>query len=536
MNKYSKYFLSALVAATTVGCNDLDTEPMGQYLTSDEKSEAIASNPDLAKAGVVAISTTFYQWAQIITNETVHTDYGWPSVMLAMDSRGADMVSSDLGYNWYSTNAQMADCTDNSYLTRFAWYTLYKQILSCNTVLAPMPEEITDPTTKYYAAQALAARAWAYTQLAQLYQHTYLTNPSAACVPLITEKNSDEAADAGCARNTVEEVYAQIMDDLNNAVNYLEASGMSGEDVIDTGAKRFISTGTAYGLRARVNLLMGKWAEAASDAQNAISKSGATPYTIAEAGQPTFTDLSDHSWMWGIYVGESDRVVTTGICNWPSHLGSLNYGYASVGGWRAIAKNLYASIPSTDVRKGWFIDGDGQSANLTAQQQRYILAQSPLPYTQVKFAPYQGVLGTSNNACDVPLMRVEEMYLILAEAKGMTSAADGAQVLNDFVKTYRNPSYNYTATTSEALRDEVWHQRRIELWGEGMSMYDVVRLRKGIDRRGGGWESQWVYNIEPGAQINVLPIPQAEINANPMISEGQNNQAVPTPTPVDDVN
>lgn len=70
--------------------------------------------------------------------------------------------------------------------------------------------------------------------------------------------------------------------------------------------------------------------------------------------------------MWGILITEQDRVSTTGICNFPSHMGSLNYGYASVGGWRRISPKLYSEIPASDVRKGWFLNGEGVSANLPA--------------------------------------------------------------------------------------------------------------------------------------------------------------------------
>lgn len=106
--------------------------------------------------------------------------------------------------------------------------------------------------------------------------------------------------------------------------------------------------------------------------------------------------------------------------------------------------------------------------------------------------------------------------------------------LTDFVKAYRNPSYNFNSSSAEAVQNEVWNQRRIELWGEGISFFDIVRLKKPIDRRGGGWPSEWVFNVPGGAQINVFPIPQAEINANKLIPAGNNNEPVAPPTPVSD--
>lgn len=528
--------MSALVASSMVGCNDLDTEPLGRDITPAEKEEAISANPDLSSAGVVAISSSLYKYPVIFTeDDNVHSDFGWPSVMLFLDSRGMDMIGYNTGYNWFQAGGAMSDCSNNSYTTRYAWYTLYKQVLNANTVLQSMPEEITEPLSQFYAAQAYAARAFDYFMLAQMYQHTYVGHESMACVPVITEENQLEASTNGIARNTVEEVYAQVMSDINEAVKYLDMCGITPQDVLDTGAKRYFSAGAAYGLRARINLVMNKWADAANDARNAITKSGAAPYSISEVSVPGFVKIDDHNCMWGIAVAETDRVVTTGICNYPSHMGSLNYGYASVGAWRKVNIALYNSIPATDVRKGWFLDGSGVSGNLTARQLSYLAAQGAPAYAQVKYAPYQDNLGTSNNACDIPLMRVEEMYYIVAEAMAMGGDPAGASTyLTDFVKAYRNPSYNFNSSSAEAVQNEVWNQRRIEFWGEGISFFDIVRLKKPIDRRGGGWPSEWVFNVPGGAQINVFPIPQAEINANKLIPAGNNNEPVAPPTPVSD--
>lgn len=113
-------------------------------------------------------------------------------------------------------------------------------------------------------------------------------------------------------------------------------------------------------------------------------------------------------------------------------------------------------------------------------------------YTNVKFG-MKGGLGSPNNNNDSPLMRVEEMYLIKAEGLAMSgNLAAGKQVLEDFVKTYRDPSYSVTATTAAAFQNEVWFQRRVELWGEGFSMYDLLRLQKPLVRFHAGKETNVV--------------------------------------------
>ena len=67
-------------------------------------------------------------------------------------------------------------------------------------------------------------------------------------------------------------------------------------------------------------------------------------------------------------------------------------------------------------------------------------------------------------------MRVEEMMLIEAEAAGMQDEGRGKTLLETFAKT-RDPQYAYNETQS--FRDNIWWQRRVELWGEGFATFDT---------------------------------------------------------------
>lgn len=531
--KFTYKYIAALAAVASmslVGCNDLDTEPNGysNRVSTEQKQDAVEKNPDLASAGVVGISATINQYGSVYD---AHCDFGWPAVMMFLDSNGPDLVSDNIGYNWFATSGDFNLGSNNNYENNMSWYYAYKMIKAANDVIANIDPETTNPQLQLYAAQGYASRAYAYFTLVQLFQNTYVGHESAAGVPILTVENSEEAATEGAPRASVQEVYDQILSDLDLAVNMLENSGLGVDKIADVGTRRFVSLGVAYGLRARVNLVMNKWQAAASDAAQAIAKSGATPLSIAEASVPGFNNSDEHNWMWAIYVQEIDRVVTTGICNFPSHMGSFSFGYAQKGAWRRISKALYNNISDTDCRKGWFLDANKQSKNLNSNQAAYIAQFDAPAYCQVKFAPYQGVLNTSTNASDYPLMRVEEMYYIQAEATAMAGDLAGAKsMLENFVTTYRDPKFKCSAQTAEAFQDVVWNQRRIEFFGEGMCYFDLLRLNKPLDRRGGGWPSEWVYNV--AAPIPAFLIPNNEIEGNPAISE--NNPTWSQPTPVDD--
>lgn len=531
MKRKHIFALLAISLFAFVGCEDLDTLPEGDIITSSQKEDVVTNDPAKAEAGVNAI---FAQFTTYMPNEDAlgasrHNDFGYPSVMLFTDNNGQDMVSDNNGYNWTGNNLEFSDRDYTSNESQILWNDMYSIIFTANNVVGSIDPATEDPTTQFYLAQGLAARSFSYWVLAQLYQFNYVGHESDPCVPLITNENSDEAALLGSPRSTVGEVYTQILADINAAVTLLESAEENGMMRAD---KRYVNLAVAYGLRARVNLTMQKWSDAAADATKAIEVSDATPAAIEDVNKPAFWTVNESNWMWGIIISETDDVVSSGIVNWISHMGSLNYGYANYSGGKQINKVLFESIPETDVRKGWFLDENGMSDNLSSEQEDFMVEYSYVPYTQVKFAPYNNEVGTSINSNDIPLMRIEEMYLIKAEAEAM-SGGDGTATLTSFVQTYRDPSYSFSGGD---VQEEVFHQRRIELWGEGLNWFDIMRLNKGVDRRGGAYpNANMIFNIAPESDILLWRIPEAEVQANRALNEGDNNPSAPVPTPVADL-
>lgn len=515
----------------------METEPGGSTVTTKQQEQIGLTNPEnFLKTSINAIFASLKAYMPVTgstgTGTNRHNDFGYPSIIMFTDANGFDVVSEDNGYNWSGNDLDYSDRVYTSNESLIVWNTLYKMIFATNDVISKVDPESDDPVVRFYAAQTLAVRAFDYWVGAQLYQFNYQTHKDSLCVPLITEENAIEAATEGCPRATVAQVYAQILKDIDAAVEclkYAQENGVKRED------KRYIDLAVAYGIRARVNLTMGNWAAAAADAQSAIDNSDAVPSALATAGRPAFWTITEPDWMWGIIVAETDDIVDSGIVNYPSHMGSFNWGYCWYNGGKQINKALYNTISDTDVRKGWFLGPDGTSANLTDDENWFMkdYVEYP-PYTQCKFAPYKNELATDMNANDIPLMRIEEMYLILAEAKAM-SGADGKSELEKFITTYRDPDYTCEATSPADIQNEVWRHRRIEFWGEGLSWFDIMRLGKDVDRRGAGYpDEHTIYNIPAGSPILLWRIPEKEIEANKQITESDNNPNAPAPEAVDD--
>lgn len=547
--KFTKILLGALAVSTLGACANLDTEYLDNIVSTDQKQDVLEQNPEMASASVMGVYSAFFKIFSVTTKN--HNDFGYPSQMIALDSQGIDYISKNSGYNWFSTWNGFEYNESSGYRAAYLWMYQYSQINTCNTLIGSIPADTEENELKFFRAQGLATRSFDYWTLAQVYQFNYADHKNSPCVPIITDENSLEVASNGAPRATVAEVYEQIMKDINEAITLLSESGVNPASVISDKPKRMISLAAAYGLRARYNLTMENWAEAAADAQMAISSFNGAPYSMQEVSKPTFTSLNDPAWMWGIALAETtDGIAGGSIVNFPAMSCTFSHGYCDQGGaWRWCSKVLYDWIPNSDVRKGWFLDENRKSRNLSEAQQEYVdgfVLGAPnygadestniMPYTNVKFDSYQSVLQQGLNASDVPLMRIEEMYLIKAEGEAMGgNLPGGKQTLNEFVRTYRDPSFASLATDAKSFQDEVWMQRRVELWGEGMSYFDIMRLKKPIDRRGCKFPKAWVYNIPygPGEGACMLYlVPDIEMSANKAITPEQNNPASSQPTAI----
>ena len=525
------------VAAMTA-C-DLDKFPEGSTVTQDQKNEVVEMIPERLSSEVNGLKTGLYQHTNLI-NSDYHFDYGFPAVCLMYEMSGQDMTTKNdvIGYNWFLNSQRLNDRTVTSVFNSFMWKQYYTHIKIANDILKSIPVDTDNATLKKYRGQALAARAFDYLQLIQTYQFTYIGHESAKGVPLVLDTTEDEIL-TNNPRATVSQVYTQIMEDLNNAISLL-AESKSRSD------KAEISVGVAYGLRARANLLMGNWKNAASDAVNACT--GYTAYSSAQVSKPSFYAATDNSWIWGIVVTPEDYLVKTAIVNWPSMLCSLTgMGYTTAAdagdvSYRAINSELWKEIPESDVRKGWWVDEKLYSSvldNAFGEDDAYGWANGLYgyskfsPYTNVKFGPEGGKLANQTNSQDWPLMRVEEMKLIEAEAVGRENLGEGKQKLEAFVRAHRDPQYTCTATTVEEFVDAVWFQRRIELWGEGFALFDLLRLKKPLVRSGANFPVKSTFGvIKAESPIMIYMIPEAETSVNKAITASDNNESVPPPTPV----
>jgi hypothetical protein len=116
-------------------------------------------------------------------------------------------------------------------------------------------------------------------------------------------------------------------------------------------------------------------------------------------------------------------------------------------------------------------------------------------------------------------MRVDEFYLLHAEAAAKTGRETQAKAVLTQLLTARNSDIAYiSALTGPALQAEIYKQTKIEFWCEGKSYLDMKRNRATINR---GTNHLFQAGVAvPYNDVKLLfKIPQAEILNNIYIQE-----------------
>ena len=513
--KLYKVLSVAFAGLALIACSDIDTQfPESGRLLATQVQETNLIAPSRAAAAFSGMFTNIGLPAKLTSTPD---DWEFLMILFCNDLEGADALIADSGYNWFSVCGELSSRSATYRNPRLRYQAPYNMIGDVNSFILGYPEDVDDPEAVNMIAQAKALRAYSYMALAPSFQFAYQYAADKPCVPLVTD--AFEGDFANNPRATVREIYEQVIKDLDYAVEKLESSS------IKRTSKAYIDANVAHGLRARAYLYMGEWAKALADAQAAAS--GYEPASIADVSKPYFMDITEPCWLWG-YDMTTENAMRYRYATTSSWLRSFSaWGYApACQCYTCINKLLYDKIPASDVRKGWWVDENLESPLLNglkwpgfddvANADDGGDAKLPyLPYTNVKFGCY--TVGTVNNDEDMPLMRVEEMILIQAECQARMGNNDAAiSTLTNFVKTYRDPQYDVNGR-GLSLLDEIWFQRRVELWGEGFFVSDSKRLNKPLVRfhdDTGNIAPAFRFNLPADDPWLLLRFPQGELNTN----------------------
>lgn len=480
-----KNILSAFLLGATLllsGCDDfLSTSPSGQL--SD--SQILTSIPGL-RSQLMGTYRMMRDGANYGANF-----YSPLGIMAVSTATGIDIMVNDeqVGDLWHFTTfgSQRYDPTQN--IPTNMWNAMYKIISNANLVIANIDNVEGEKDVKNeIKGQALAIRARCYFNLVRFYQHTYIIAKDKPGVPVYLEPTLITQP-----RETVENVYKQILTDLKEAETLLASYARPSIEYYNTDAINF--------LLANVYLTMNNWGDAQKYANKIRTSYSLMTMNEYKAGFSTKND----EWILGYIQTSQDYWWYDSHACW--------YGFGQNGSpWEAElfipVKHFVEDVMKDDPR------------NLTMINPLYSELYAATKFKELKKSgPYGDLFD----------FRAAEMYLVEAEAAARNNDTGVALSVLNILQKQRGAAVT-TTTNKDALIDAILLERRKEMWGEGLDYFDVVRLQKSVIKT---QSLGFYYDVEVPANSNklIMMIPEKEIINNPEIVQNPDPSKVPVFVP-----
>lgn len=489
-----KKILSIALLATLLltGCKDFLVE---KPILTQSNDMALSDYNGLVAATAGAygplVSTTWYG-ANIVLEGEIRAGNAMNPISSDFQS-GRMTVPQQMNYNESSTSG--------------LWSSGYYVISAVNNVLEAIETNgveyyteggaATEQDIKNIQAECYFLRAFSHFEMVRLYAHSWAKGSDALGIPVILK--TDKTAQEKPARNTVAEVYAQVITDLTTAESIMDPA-YTGAAASGTSVKANVSLPAVQALLARVYLYKQDWANASAYATKVIDNGAYKLWTAKE--YPTVWGV-DKAAAGGEVIFEVYGMQSNdydGYWEGPSHMTNPE-GYADV----AATWALVDMFEDGDVRgtKGIRTKDEGKAMFCTDSEEK-----SGGQYWTMK---YQGKgLGDAKSTPDVNntiVLRLSEMYLIRAEA-AVNGAAGNAVADINAIRSNRGA----TPITS-AGPDVVAKERRLELNFEGHLWFDLARTKGSVtyDSRE---TNRPVATIAPDSHFWALPIPKRETDVN----------------------
>jgi hypothetical protein len=307
--------------------------------------------------------------------------------------------------------------------------------------------------------QALFVRAYMHSLLVGLYGD----------IPYIT--TTDYVSNTNVARQPVNTVYGQIIDDLKMAIDFMDGPVTTGERVIP-------NRSVAHALLSRMYLYTENWEKAEEIASKLIS----TISLEADINNVFLKSSSETIWQ---FKPEGKSIKNT------QEAQLLIIGFLPTSGY-AISNSLLNAFEPNDLRRSKWI---GSITNGS---------------TTLHFAhKYKETINSTTASLEYAIIfRVSEQYLIRAEARAHQNNPVGAQQDLNAIRQ-RAGLGNVLTTDTSMLIEAIIKERRVELFTEhGQRWNDLTRLGK-VDAILSPVKTNW------RATDILLPIPNSEIEINP---------------------
>lgn len=521
--------MTAVAALGFTACADdyLETSPNDSVTTG--MAFATTDNCKMAVNGIAKAMTNQYLGTQGINGEgTMKLRYNeW-------NGNDAQRCLHTGSANYWNNLVYMKSktATYNYYI----WFYYYRLIGNANMVIDNVDNATGSEADKQFIkAQALVYRAYSYYNLVTMYSQRWCDSNNGATDGVVLRlKATDAGEEQAQPLATLGETYAQIYQDLDDAISLFQQSGKA------PAKDEFYlpSLQAAYAVKARAALYREDWQTAADCAKKAREGHALMSFDDYSDGFST----PHNEWIWGVYESEDQTLYYYGyFC----YLGCNSTAASNKSYPTAISKQLADQIPATDKRLSLFyvpqtdaefkgLKATSECSNTKSDFYKRVKGDGFVYFdSKTKVCAY---MQKKMRAAFMPgggsfnLFRSAEMYYCEAEADcHLGKDSEAAQLLYEATKGY-DPAYVKSTKTGAALLDEVKVYRRFDLWGEGYNWQDFKRWKQDIVREKcdptkglaspGSWHNSFAGTI-PATETErwVWVIPLKECDYNDLINE-----------------
>lgn len=459
--------------------------------------------------------------------------------------KGQFITDHTADMSWIADDAwnQLArnDIQSSNNMIQSIWYGYYMVVSGCNTLLEEVEKFSARPNLteterarlSQMRGEGLFWRGWAHQQLVQFWGEGYPCNGDGEKqgVPLRLSVLSSDMMNA--PRNTVNEVYAQVLKDYAEAASLLPARWEKEAD------RPRVTSIAVKSYQGQANLFMGNYEEAKKYFKEVIDNSGKSLLPFDQYKQ--------------MFNEEQEKFNAESILE-------LNFKASSATGWgnqwsggectshsKYIAA-CYLNAEGTSIAGGWsnifFHDanierfGDDPRLPICALAPgtpfrakgeetvigKYIDVEEDIQgWSIAKYNPLTFTPNEVNYAVGINmyLMRLADVYLMYAEASQATGDEATAREYLNRVRSRAYQGKGGTVTASgTSLRDAIREERFLEFFGEGVQHWVDVCRWKTLEQEVQQWYKKTrVGNPHYDAWDLYYPIPKKELEDNPEMTQ-----------------